>query len=202
MWAEAALLFAPVTERTKKTDTLYNTGSGLESSAQPIQLPLSEPVDPSLFDSVARLSMPDALGGMAFVGLTPSAHTITLDTDREHGGLDSGPQPLELLLAALGSCTAMDVLAIMRKKRQRVTHYSVNVFANTAPDYPKTYTHIYVEHVIGGEGVDPRAMARSLELSITKYCPVHALLARATRVEHAYRILDTMLGDPLPGADV
>jgi len=63
------------------------------------------------------------------------------------------------------------------------------VFATEAVEHPKIYTYILVEHVITGHNIDPKAMARSLELSITKYCPVHALLSRVTRVEHVYRIL-------------
>ena len=146
------------------------------------------PIDPSLYDAAARLSMADT-GKMAFSGLPPSSHTILIDVGIDFSGEDSGPQPLELLLLALGSCTGMDVISILRKKRQKVSHYSVNVFANLAQDHPKTYTKIMVEHVIGGENVDPAAVARSLELSITKYCPVHALLAQATHVDHVYRIL-------------
>ncbi len=158
------------------------------SPAQTLPQLALAPVDPSVYDSMARLSMADT-GKMAFIGLSPSSHTILIDAGKDVGGEDSGPPPLELLLLALGSCTGMDVISILRKKRQRITHYSVNVFANLAKDYPKTYTRIMVEHVIGGENVDPAAVARSLELSITKYCPVHALLARATHVEHVYRLL-------------
>lgn len=155
---------------------------------QPAPKQVHEPIDPSLYDSAARLSMADT-GKMAFTGLSPSSHIVLIDSDTDVGGEDSGPPPLELLLLALGSCTGMDVISILRKKRQKVTHYSVNVYANLAQDYPKTYTEILVEHVVGGDSVDPAAVARSLELSITKYCPVHALLARATHVEHVYRLL-------------
>jgi len=146
------------------------------------------PVDPTIYDSAAHLLMADT-SKMAFTGHAPSSHMVLIDSGRDVGGEDSGPPPLELLLLALGSCTGMDVISILRKKRQKVTHYSVNVYANLAKDYPKTYTEILVEHVVGGENIDSAAVARSLELSITKYCPVHALLARATRVEHVYRLL-------------
>jgi putative redox protein len=151
---------------------------------------IAEPVDHGRFESAAQLVMPDARAAMAFVASTPSGHAITLDTDPEHGGLEAGPDPQSLLLVALGSCTGMDVISILRKKRQAVTSYAVNVYGNRAVDHPRIYTHIVVEHVVGGQGVDSRAVARSLELSITKYCPVHALLSKATRVEHVFRVLE------------
>jgi putative redox protein len=163
-----------------------------QGEAVPMQpLPSPKPVDASGYEAVARLEMPDAESGMSFSALTPSAHRLTIDVDPSLGlgGTGSGPEPLELLLVALGSCTGMDVISIMRKKRQRVTHYTVNVYANLAKDYPKTYTEIMVEHIIGGDDIDPKAVARSIELSITKYCPVNALLARATHVEHVYRVV-------------
>jgi putative redox protein len=149
---------------------------------------ISEPVDPAPYQAVAHLAMP-AISGMAFEGVAPSGHTIMMDTDPESGGLNKGADPKSLLLLALASCTGMDVISIMRKKRQDVTAYRINVFATEATEHPKIYTYILVEHVITGHNLDPKAMARSLELSITKYCPVHALLSRVTRVEHVYRIL-------------
>jgi putative redox protein len=72
-----------------------------------------------------------------------------------------------------------------------VSHYSINVFANQSQEHPKVFTDVLVEHVLEGENIDPRAVARALELSITKYCPVHAMLSRAVKIEHVYRILDS-----------
>jgi putative redox protein len=149
---------------------------------------ISEPVDPAPYQAVARLAMPN-VANMAFEGIAPSGHTITMDTDPESGGQGKGADPKSLLLLALASCTGMDVISIMRKKRQDVTAYRINVFATEATEHPKIYTYILVEHIISGRDIDPKAIARSLQLSITKYCPVHALLSRVTRVEHVYRIL-------------
>jgi putative redox protein len=149
---------------------------------------ISEPIDATPYQAIARLAMPN-VANMAFEGIAPSGHTITMDTDPESGGQSQGADPKSLLLLALASCTGMDVISIMRKKRQDVTGYQINVFATEAIEHPKIYTYILVEHIIAGRDIDPKAMARSLELSITKYCPVHALLSRVTRVEHVYRIL-------------
>jgi putative redox protein len=169
------------------------------STTEPRQL--DSPVDPLRYETGATLVMPDAQTAMAFTALTPNGHSITLDTDPAHGGLGEGPDPKTLLLMALGSCTGMDVISILRKKRQTVTSYVVNVYANEADDHPKIYTHILAEHVVGGQGIDPRAVARSIELSTTKYCPVHALLSRATQVEHVYRVIELAPGSENPTCD-
>jgi putative redox protein len=136
------------------------------------------------------MAMFNATQGMAFHATFPSHHSVTIDVGPEFGGASSGPEPLELLLVSVGTCTGLDVISILRKKRQSVTAYTVNVFANQAKEHPKIYTEIVVEHVVTGHKVAPEAVARSIELSITKYCPVNAMLEKATRIDHVYRILD------------
>jgi putative redox protein len=135
------------------------------------------------------LAMPDALSGMAFLAVTPTHHTITIDTGAGSGGANSGPEPLSLMLLSLGACTGMDVISILRKKRQVVTEYTINVYANQAREHPQIYTEIMVEHIVVGPAVSSEAVARSLELSVTKYCPAHAMLSRATNVQHVFRVV-------------
>jgi putative redox protein len=132
--------------------------------------------------------MPDP-SRMAFDGTAPTGHVIRVDADPSVGGDFTGTEPKGLLLVSLGTCTGMDVISIMRKKRQIVTGYTINVYATEAAEHPKVYTSILVEHILSGPKIDEAAVARSIELSITKYCPVHALLSRVVPIEHVYRIL-------------
>src|SRR5207248_3143864 len=91
-----------------------------------------EPVDGSAYNSVAWLAMPNTLAGLAFSATanSPSRQTITIDTGVESGGSDFGPEPMSLVLLALGACAGMDVISIMRKKRQVATGYTINIYAN------------------------------------------------------------------------
>src|SRR5947209_6799189 len=120
-----------------------------------------EPVDASRYESKALLAMPDAISGMAFLATSPTQHTIIIDTGPESGGANSGTEPMSLMLLSLGACTGMDVISILRKKRQVVTGYTVNVYANQAREHPMVYTEIMVEHVVTGPAVSPEAVARS-----------------------------------------
>ncbi len=97
-------------------------------------------------------------------------------------------RPMEMLLAALGSCTAYDVVDIMKKKRTPLAFYRVEVTGERAERHPKRYTHIHVVHVGGGEGVTEKQFAQAVRLSHEKFCGASASLnAEITwevRLEH------------------
>jgi len=97
---------------------------------------------------------------------------------------------MELVLMALAGCTGMDVISILRKKRQDVTGYEINVRGVRAETHPMVYTHITVEHVVTGHRVDPAAVARAVELSETKYCSVSGMLRKAAQIESTYRVVE------------
>ena len=98
-------------------------------------------------------------GGMRFVGQADSGHAVVMDTVAASGGMDSAVRPSELLLIGLAGCTGMDVISILRKKRQPVTGLEVVVHAEQAPDHPKRFTAMTVEYRVSGAGVDPAAVA-------------------------------------------
>lgn len=148
---------------------------------------LQEPLIPGPHVSEAAIQL-SAMAGMAFAAHAPSGHELVLDT-ADDPGQDSGFRPLELLLVALAGCTGMDVIAILRKKRQVVTDYRVRVAGVQAQEHPHVYTEIVVQHIVSGPALDPAAVARAVELSAGKYCPVNAMLVRACPVTHQYRII-------------
>ena len=113
--------------------------------------------------------------GMQFVGQGgTSGQTCTMDSSVEGGGQNSGPRPMEMLLFGLGGCTGMDVVSILRKKRQPFTGLEMNLSGDRAPENPKRYTAIHNEYVVHGKGVDPKAVADAIRLSEEKYCSARA----------------------------
>lgn len=95
------------------------------------------------------------------------------------GLLDSGPgrvapSPVEALLGALGGCEAMDVISILRKKRQKVTAYEVLVTGERRAEHPRRFTKIEIVHRVTGHELSARAIEEAIQLSSTKYCSVHA----------------------------
>lgn len=122
---------------------------------------------------------------MRFEAATESGHTIVLDSQEG----DTGSRPAELVGVALAGCTGMDAISILRKKRQPVTGYRVEVAGQQVDHHPHNFVRFDVVHVVEGDGVDPAAVARSIELSATKYCAVGSTLASGgVEIHHSYRI--------------
>jgi putative redox protein len=129
-------------------------------------------------------------GQMQFTAKAGSGHGVVLDAAESDGGDDAGFRPMELLLAGLAGCTGMDVIAILRKKRQQVTGYEVLVRGVRAETHPMVFTEIEVEHVVTGRHIDPTAVARAIELSAGRYCGAGAMLGQSAKLTHTYRVLE------------
>jgi putative redox protein len=134
--------------------------------------------------------------GMHFVGEI-DGFRMDLDAEESVGGVGAGPQPHRLLLEALAGCTAMDVISILRKKRQQVSGLSVGVQGSRADQHPRVYTRIEVLYRVRGQNVDPQAVARAIELSATRYCPVMAMLGKVAEVRTHYEIEEESAGTPI-----
>ncbi len=132
------------------------------------------------------------VGGMHFEGKAyPPGESpeIHMDATGSVGGQGEGARPQSLMLVSLAGCTGMDVISILRKKRQDVTGFEVTVRAETADEHPKVYTHIWVTYTVTGHDIDPAAVERSIELSMGKYCPVAGMLRQIVPIETDYEIV-------------
>ena len=128
--------------------------------------------------------------GGSFAAEVPTGAKFYLDTHPDYGGKKLGPTPVEALLSSIAACSAIDVLDILKKKRQVVTSYRVEVDGDRPPPgkYPRSFSVIRVKHIIKGENLDPIAVARAVELSDTKYCTVITTLRAAPTVTSTWQI--------------
>ncbi|MFN8595850.1 MAG: OsmC family protein [Anaerolineae bacterium] len=124
--------------------------------------------------------------GVAFTVMGGSG--FTLRTDNPSG--PNAASPMELVAMASAACTASDVISILQKKQQRVTGFEVRVVGPRAADHPKVFTEINLEYIVTGHNIDPKAVERAIELSLTKYCSVNKMLEKATPIKHSYRIIE------------
>ena len=121
-------------------------------------------------------------GGLRFVGTDSSGHSIVMDASKSFGGEGSGFSPLQLLLVALGGCTGIDVIDILRKQRQDVDDLEIVVSGERAEEPPRIYKNIRIEYRIKGKNIKEKAVKRAIQLSEDKYCSVGAMLRAKAKV--------------------
>jgi putative redox protein len=126
--------------------------------------------------------------GLCFIASTQSGYTILLDAPATAGG-GAGPTPMELALISLAGCSAMDVIAILRKKHQLVEGLEVRVRGQRQDEHPTVFTAINLEYLVHGPDVDPQAVARAIELSKERYCPVWAMLEPSVPIRASFEVV-------------
>lgn len=126
--------------------------------------------------------------GTTFTAKGDSNHWMMMDGTEEFGGSNAGSRPKELVLFALAGCTASDVTSILKKKHANITGFEMNLQGKEAEEHPKVFTEIHVEYVLYGDNIIPADVERAIELSTTKYCSVSAMLSKAVKITHSYRI--------------
>lgn len=129
--------------------------------------------------------------GVCFIGEADSGHKLTLDGPPDHGGRNLGVRPMEAVLLGAGACTATDVVTILRKARQQVSDCVVKLEAERATEAPKVFTRIHAHFIVSGKSLDPKKVARAIELSAEKYCSATAMLAKTASMTHDFEIIDT-----------
>jgi putative redox protein len=124
------------------------------------------------------------VGERQFLGMTSSGHALPLDCDRQR---NSAPSPMELLPVALACCTAVDVVAILEKKRLKLEALEVEVLGEQAPEPPTVWTRFEIVYRLRGR-VDKKAVEDAIALSQDKYCSVAAMLRKAADLSFRYEI--------------
>jgi putative redox protein len=127
-----------------------------------------------------------------FEGTTESENHVVFDADAAHV---HGPSPLEAVLMALCSCTSVDVVSILKKKRQVITGLRVTANATQAPAPPRVFTHIRLTYAVRGERLSRNAVEHAVSLSKHKYCSVSLMLSKAAPIEFDIAYPD---GEPEP----
>jgi putative redox protein len=127
-------------------------------------------------------------GDEFFIGTSPSGHAQVIDVK---GDRKAAPTPVEMLLTALGGCTAADVISILHKKRQQISDYQIEVTGERREEHPRAFTKMNVHHIVYGHDVSEQALASAIELSETKYCSVAASLKPAVEITSSYQIVET-----------
>lgn len=136
------------------------------------------------------LTTPEA-PGRQFVAVSGTGHALVIDDAEGH----TGAKPIELALLALGGCEAFDVIGILRKKRQKVTGYEVELHAEQNPDPPNYFTYVEIRHRLVGD-IDPEAVERAIHLSETKYCSVGAMISKTATIENTFEIVGEESPEP------
>lgn len=131
------------------------------------------------------------LKGITFTGKTDSNHWITMDGPEEFGGSNAGIRPKELLLLGLAGCTGSDVVTILTKKKVNLADFEININADVSEEHPQVFTKLNLEYVFYGKELKAKDLERAIELSLTKYCGVTAMLQKAMEINHSYRVVET-----------
>ena len=123
-----------------------------------------------------------------FLGTNERGNTVHMDTSVEQGGSGQGAGPMELLIMALGGCSGIDILSILKKARQKVDTFSVNLTAERAKgEIPSLFTSIHAHYTLSGE-LESEKVKRAIELSIEKYCSVSKTLESSAEITFSYTV--------------
>jgi putative redox protein len=125
------------------------------------------------------------VSGEQFLATLPSGHAVPVDSNREH---NSAPGPMELMLAALGSCTGTDIVLILAKKRQKLESLEIVIQGERAKEPPTVWVKLGILYRMKGK-IDDKAARDAIQLSLDKYCGAAATLKKTAELSFRYEIL-------------
>jgi len=126
---------------------------------------------------------------VSFLGETESSHAVLMDGSPAAGGRNLGPRPMEMLLLGAGGCTSFDVVSILKKSRQAISDYYVELDAERAETDPKVFTKIHMHFVVTGKDIKPEAVEKAIKLSAEKYCSASIMLGATAAITHDFEVI-------------
>lgn len=131
------------------------------------------------------------LENVAFEAKSESGHSVVMDGSAEYGGENRGPRPMELILMGLGGCASFDIVTILKKSRQEVTHVECQLTAERADSIPAVFNKIHLHFVVKGKAVKEKQVAKAVELSAEKYCSASKMLSDGgVEISHDFKIIE------------
>jgi len=125
-------------------------------------------------------------GNDFFIGISPAGHAQVMETN---GDRASAATPIELLLVAVGGCMASDDVEILRKKRQNLADYKIEVIGERRDDFPRSFKSIKLHHILTGESLSEDAVRQAIGLADSKYCSVAATLRPTVEVSVTFEVV-------------
>jgi len=116
-------------------------------------------------------------------GTADSTYEVPLGALLAAGVKDDGFRSMELIATSLAGCTAMDVISILSKKKQKVSAFEVIAHAERADQHPKVFTCLEIEYIVRGKNISKGAIERAVQLSANTYCPAQAMFKQIVPIE-------------------
>ena len=129
-------------------------------------------------------------GNLRLTAKNEKGISVNFDAPKEHGGEETALSPMENVLASLASCSSFHVLTILKKKRLKVTAYSVEATAERREEPPRIFTKIHLKYIVKGENIPEHAVESAIKLSEDKYCSVGGMLQKAVPITSSFEILE------------
>jgi len=129
---------------------------------------------------------------MTFAAKGPTGHWTMMDAKADVGGNAGAASPMELVLEALGGCTGLDTISILKKKRTPFSHLDINIKGDRTEEHPKVYTHIHMEFILYSNDGEKalKSLKRAVALSHDKYCSVAAMLKNSVEISHECNVVE------------
>src|SRR5258708_11848033 len=137
--------------------------------------------------TTAKVSWVD---GALFVAEGGSGHTLTMDGAPDIGGRNLASRPMEVVLMGMGGCTAIDVVAMLKKQRQDIEGVEVSLVAERADEHPKVFTSVKLVYTVRGRKLNKALIERAVSLSDEKYCSATAMVRKSAVITHEVGLVE------------